>query len=273
MSKAWGLIERFSEDIDAGMDKAFFGFEGHLSREKVKKLRKASCKFVSEILPKDLEDKLHEMGVKDFTIHVREFEESDTDPLAIEIRYKSLVDKVPYLEPRILVEISSRSLRDPFENKDILSFIGEKYQGRPFADGAVNVPTVLPQRTFLEKLFLLHEEFQKPKERGPMRSHRMTRHLYDLSRMMDTEFGESAKKDETLYNIIVEHRKVYSRISWIDYSKHARQTLDFIPPESVMSEWEDDYKAMKESMFYGKTESFEDLIHKLKSLRDIFNSA
>lgn len=273
LSKAWGLIERFSEDIDVGMDKAFFGFEGHLSREKVKKLRKASCKFVSEILPKDLEDKLHEMGVKDFTIHVREFEESDTDPLAIEIRYKSLVDKVLYLEPRILVEISSRSLRDPFENKEILSFIGEKYQGRPFADGAVNVPTVLPQRTFLEKLFLLHEEFQKPKERGPMRSHRMTRHLYDLSRMMDTEFGESAKKDKTLYNTILEHRKVYSRISWIDYSKHARQTLDFIPPESVMSEWEDDYKAMKESMFYGKTESFEDLIHKLKGLRDVFNSA
>jgi len=52
LSKAWGLIERFSEDIDVGMDKAFFGFEGHLSREKVKKLRKASCKFVSEILPR-----------------------------------------------------------------------------------------------------------------------------------------------------------------------------------------------------------------------------
>ncbi|BDW93618.1 nucleotidyltransferase [Flagellimonas marinaquae] len=271
LSKAWGLIERFSEDIDLGMDKSFFGFVGQLSREKVKKLRKASCKFVSETLPKELEDKLNEMGVKDFTIHVREFEESDTDPLAIEIRYNSLVDKVPYLEPRILVEISSRSLRDPFEDKEVISFIGEMYRDLPFADQAVNIPTVLPQRTFLEKLFLLHEEFQKPEERGAMRSHRMTRHLYDISRMMDTEFGESAVTDHTLFSTIVEHRKVYARISWIDYSKHARETLDFIPPEKVLTEWDEDYKAMQESMFYGKTDSFEDLIHKLKGLQARIN--
>ena len=53
MSKAWRLIERFSEDIDLGMDKSFFEFEGDLSRKQVKRLRKASCKFVSEILPQD----------------------------------------------------------------------------------------------------------------------------------------------------------------------------------------------------------------------------
>ncbi|WP_421803914.1 nucleotidyl transferase AbiEii/AbiGii toxin family protein [Flagellimonas sp.] len=268
LSKAWGLIERFSEDIDLGMDKSYFGFKGTLSRKKVKKLRQASCKFVSETLPKDLEAKLHEMGVKDFTIHVRDFEESDTDPLAIEIRYKSLVEKDPYLEPRILVEISSRSLRDPFEVREVISFIGDRYKDQAFADKAVNIPTVLPQRTFLEKLFLLHEEFQKPKEKGPMRSHRMTRHLYDISRMMDTEIGESAIKDHTLYSTIVEHRQIYARISWIDYSKHARETLDFIPPKKVLAEWEEDYKAMQESMFYGKTETFEDLLHKLKGLRD-----
>lgn len=273
LSKAWRLIERFSEDIDVGMDKSFFGFEGNLNRTQVKNLRKVSCKFVSETFPKDLEDKLHEMGVKDFTIHVREFEESDTDPLAVEIRYKPLVEKAPYLEPRILVEISSRSLRDPFETKEVISFIGETYVGQLFADKVVKIPTVLPQRTFLEKLFLLHEEFQKPKEKGSMRSDRMTRHLYDISKMMDTEFGESAINDKELYNTIEEHRQVYARISWIDYSKHATETLNFIPPEKVLAEWEDDYKSMKESMFYGKTESFEDLIQKLEGLRNRFNNA
>lgn len=271
LSKAWGLIERFSEDIDLGIEKSFFGFRGELNRTQVQKLRKASCKFVSEIFPKDMGSKLHEMGVKDFSIHVVEFEESDTDPLAIEIRYHSLVEKISYIEPRILVEISSRSLRDPFENKEVISFIGETYLGKPFADKAYNVPTVLPTRTFLEKLFLLHEEFQKPKER-PIKSQRMTRHLYDISRLMDTKFGESALSDNNLYKTIIAHRKVYARISWIDYSKHAPQTLDFIPPDNVMSEWEHDYLAMDESMFYGETESFEDLINKLKELRKRFNT-
>jgi len=271
LSKAWGLIERFSEDIDLGIEKSFCGFQGELNRTQVQKLRKASCKFVSEKFPKDMESKLHEMGVKDFSIHVAEFEESDTDPLAVEIRYDSLVEKISYIDPRILVEISSRSLRDPFENREVISFIGKTYAGKPFADKAFNVPTVLPTRTFLEKLFLLHEEFQKPKER-PIKSHRMTRHLYDISRLMDTKFGESAVNDINLYKTIVEHRKVYARISWIDYSKHAPQTLDFIPPDNVMSEWEQDYLAMDESMFYDETESFEDLINKLKELRKRFNT-
>lgn len=270
LSKAWGLIERFSEDIDLAMDRSFFGFGGALNRTKVSHLRKASCKFASEIFPDELSKTLKEQGVKDFSIHIGAFEDSDTDPIAIEIRYDSLVERIEYLEPRILVEISSRSLRDPFENRDIVSFIGEKYQGQSFADKPIEVPTVLPTRTFLEKLFLLHEEFQKPKTR-PIFSKRMTRHLYDISKLMDTEFGEAALKDKKLYSEIVEHRSILTRISWMDYSAHARKTLDFIPPDRVMKEWKKDYEDMDESMFYGKTEPFEELIDKLKALRERIN--
>ena len=43
--------------------------------------------------------------------------------------------------------------------------IGEKYQGKAFADNNIVIPSVNPQRTFLEKIFLLHEEFQMPIEK------------------------------------------------------------------------------------------------------------
>ncbi len=272
LSKAWGLIERFSEDIDLAMDRSFFGFKGTLNRTQVSNLRKASCKFASEVFPAELAKTLDVQNVKDFSIHIGTFEDSDTDPIAIEIRYESLVERIEYLEPRILVEISSRSLRDPFENRDIISFIGEKYKGQPFADKSIAVPTVLPSRTFLEKLFLLHEEFQKPKKNKPILSKRMTRHLYDISKLMDTEFGEAALKDKKLYSDIVEHRSILTRISWMDYSTHAPKTLDFIPPSGgVMKEWESDYKDMQESMFYGETESFEELMNNLRALRDEVN--
>jgi len=33
LSKAWNLIERFSEDIDIAIDRVFFGFEGELKKE------------------------------------------------------------------------------------------------------------------------------------------------------------------------------------------------------------------------------------------------
>jgi hypothetical protein len=117
LSKAWGIIERFSEDIDLAIDRSFFGFKGELSRTQVKNLRKASCKYVAEKFHILLEKALLKIGVKEFELSVTEFEESDTDPLAIELRYKSLVEQQEYLQPRILIEISSRSLIEPYENK------------------------------------------------------------------------------------------------------------------------------------------------------------
>jgi hypothetical protein len=66
--------------------------------------------------------------------------------------------------------------------------IAENYPDTDFADDYFSVPTVIPQRTFLEKAFLLHEEFQKHPEK--IRIDRMTRHIYDLEKMMDTEYAK-----------------------------------------------------------------------------------
>ncbi|TYA89206.1 nucleotidyl transferase AbiEii/AbiGii toxin family protein [Seonamhaeicola marinus] len=271
LSKAWGIIERFSEDIDLAIDRSFFGFEGDLTRTQVKNLRKASCNYIDQEFHKLLEEALINNGVKEFELEVTDFEESDTDPLALELRYKSLVEEQEYLQPRILIEISSRSLIEPYENKSLSSLISQVYPEQDFIDEAIMVPTVMPTRTLIEKMFLLHEEFQKPKGRK-IRSERMTRHLYDISRLMDTEYLESAIHDKELYNTIIEHRSKLTKISWVDYALHEYKTLNFIPPEDVIKDYEKDYAAMQESMFYGATESFENLMEKLRTLNDLINS-
>ena len=270
LSKAWNIIERFSEDIDLAVDRSFFEFRGDLSRSQIKNLRKASCKYVNEKFGKLLYDALLEQGVKEFEIKVTEFEESDTDPLAIELRYNSLVEKQEYLHPRILIEISSRSLIEPFELRELKSLISTVYPDQKFIDTPIEIPTVLPSRTLLEKMFLLHEEFQKPQDRK-IRSARMTRHLYDISRLMETPYLDQALKDKDLYSTIVQHRSKLTKISWVDYSKHDYRTLKFIPPEDVLEEYKKDYSAMEESMFYGETELFEDLIEKLSLLNKRVN--
>jgi predicted nucleotidyltransferase component of viral defense system len=40
LSKAWKLINRFSEDIDLAIDKEYFGFTGELGKSQRDKLRK-----------------------------------------------------------------------------------------------------------------------------------------------------------------------------------------------------------------------------------------
>lgn len=48
LSKAWNIINRFSEDIDLALNREFLGFEGGLiNKSQVKKLRKKSFEFVT----------------------------------------------------------------------------------------------------------------------------------------------------------------------------------------------------------------------------------
>jgi predicted nucleotidyltransferase component of viral defense system len=49
LSKAWNLIDRFSEDVDLAIDRKFLGFEGELSKKQITALRKAANFYVSEI--------------------------------------------------------------------------------------------------------------------------------------------------------------------------------------------------------------------------------
>ncbi|MCD4664243.1 MAG: nucleotidyl transferase AbiEii/AbiGii toxin family protein [Bacteroidales bacterium] len=62
LSKAWKLIDRFSEDIDLAADRSFFGFEGNLSRSKITKLRKASNEYISKSLFPEIKLKFEEKG-------------------------------------------------------------------------------------------------------------------------------------------------------------------------------------------------------------------
>lgn len=131
------------------------------------------------------------------------------------------------------------------------------------------LPVVLPKRTFLEKAFLLHEEFQKPTNK--IRSERLSRHLYDLEKLMDTEHGKDAIKDKDLYQSIIKHREMFNKVSGIDYANHNHDKINFIPPVGVHAEWEKDYKSMQENMIYGEPLEYNKLIERLNILKSRFH--
>ncbi len=264
LSKGWNLIERFSEDIDLAIDRSFLGFEGDLSKTQVRKLRKVSCAFIEVEFLKVLADKIKELEIPDVELSVQSFKDSDTDPLVIEWNYPALTEQNEYLRPRVLIEIGSRSLMEPVEPREIRSLVGQQYSAQAFADKSFNVQTVLPKRTFLEKIFLLHEEFQKPAEH--IRVDRLSRHLYDIEKLMDTDHGQQALEDQSLYDAIVTHRQVFNPVRGIDYANHSKNKLNFIPPETVIKAWEKDYQTMQESMIYGESLKFEKLIERLEEL-------
>lgn len=269
LSKAWNLIDRFSEDIDLALDRTFFNFAEEMNPSQVSKLRKESLKYISSNLVPSLQKTFEDNGLTNVELKLNETTTTDQDPSTIEIIYPGLVEKFEYLKPRVLIEIGCRSLREPFTKKEICSFVGEQLKEKEFADLPIIIPTVNPERTFLEKIFLLHEEFQKSPEK--IKVNRMSRHLYDIEKLMETEFCQKALDDKDLYNQIVEHRKTITPIRKLDYSKHSHNQINFVPPEQSINAWKEDYEIMQGSMIYAESIPFQDLIERIRDLNTRIN--
>ena len=67
--------------------------------------------------------------------------------------------------PVVKIEVSGRSMSEPIEDVLIDSLIDSAVPGAVFAEPKFSVRAVMAKRTFLEKIFLLHEEFAKAKDR------------------------------------------------------------------------------------------------------------
>ena len=269
LSKSWNIIDRFSEDIDLALDRSYLGFEQDLSKTQVRKLRKESFRFISEEFYPALAKLFMESGFDDAAVKLREPKSSDQDPLIIEIYYPVVTKQSAYVEPRVLVELGSRSLREPNTQCKITSLVSEFFPDKEFADSPITITTVNPERTFLEKIFLLHEEFQKPIDK--IRINRMSRHLYDIERLMRTDFYNIVLINKDLYQDIVNHRKSITAIRGIDYSQHQPNTINLIPPEERIDEWESDYAEMCETMIYGEKLSFKELMSRISLLNKQIN--
>lgn len=247
LSKGWDLIERFSEDIDLAIDRKFFGFEGVISKTQIRKLRKQSCEFISSEFLKGLTQLLTDWGaIAECELFAQPVTDSDKDPQVIEIHYNSVVDTSEYLPQRVLIEVSSRSLMEPTEIREINSILNINFPKLSFASDPFLIPTVLPQRTFLEKIFLLHEEFSQETEK--IRIGRLSRHLYDLVRLMDTEHGVAAIQDRELYKNIVAHREKFNPLRGLDYGNHSPDKIKIIPNDTVIKDYENDYNEMTKFM-------------------------
>lgn len=263
LSKAFSLIERFSEDIDLGIDRKHLGFEGDLSKGQIRKLRRACHTYVSKELAEILKSQLTKHGVDDswYEIIVENTQVSDQDPETIKVNYKSLYEEVSYLPPRVLIEVSARSLIDPNQEVGIQSWVDQHYPDAPFSDPAFSVNATDPQKTFLEKLILLHEEFQKPAEK--IRHLRMSRHFYDLGQILNTEFGKSALVNQELFESIIAHRKVMTPMKTTNYDELTLKTLSIVPPEDHLDNYKADYKEMQGSMIHGETIEFDALLNEI----------
>jgi len=228
---------------------------------------------VREHLQFDLKEQMLKDGIDTEQFNVR-VNITPVTTIALEViwvEYRPATETIAYIPPVVKIEVSGRSMAEPIAEVAIESLIDKAVPQAKFHEPKFNVRAVLAKRTFLEKIFLLHEEFAK--DAGQIRVDRMSRHLYDVNRIMQTPIAEEALSDNDLYNTVIEHRRTFIGLKGFGYNTLAKPTLKIIPPESVYAAWKKDYETMQQEMIYVESVPFDQIISDLKMLNDKINNS
>ena len=265
LSKSWNLLNRFSEDIDIVIDKTLFGIKDdeQIGRSQRGKLRKNAHNFILETVTPQLNERMLALGIPEgtFKIYADQSTSSDQDPTVLLLDYRALTEfRNNYTKPQVKIEIGVRALMEPSEKKPIRSLLAQHLNIVEFAE----INTVLPQRAFWEKVFLLHELFRQPLVQ--MDITRMSRHWYDLHQLINGGFAVLAMQDKSLFEAIRSHRKIFTKVAGIDYDKLTPKLFVLIPPDDKANDWQNDYAKMVESYIYRDAPTLQDLtasVHKI----------
>lgn len=276
LSKGWNLINRFSEDLDIALSPEAFGMEyrSKPSKDYRSRVKKEGCQYTSTIIKAALQEKLQSFNL--YAEHIQLKEKlipptfPDTDPQEISISYRSLFEPLEYIEPRVKVEFSVRSLKEPFESIKIQSILWQQFPQNAYKENAFSIIAATPHKTFIEKMFLLHEKFITRKVAN-MNLERQSRHLYDLVQLSENDFHHRAMADMELYHTIVEHRRHWIKLKGVNYNSLLPATLSFIPPDNMIDHFRKDYDKMTGTLLYGKTKNFNELIKELKEINHQVN--
>lgn len=283
LSKGWGIIDRFSEDIDLALGRDFFLNERHLlcakctSNTQIHKFRENAQDYLFGEFKDELKKQLAELGLEVTVLAENEVEDKngelqktdhDKDPSVLFVQYPSLYNSdAPYAVPTIKIEISVLSMDEPYEMKRISSLVEQVYKDMDVDNDIVHtIKTVSPARTFLEKAFLLCEEYQKKEPR----TYRMSRHFYDLEKLSHTDYMNKALSDSRLYYDIVAHRKKFYHVGYVDYDKELPSAITIVPSEELIPQYKKDYNDLCSSFIYGESLEFADLIKFLETLQEQF---
>lgn len=269
LSKCFGLIERFSEDIDLILDWRLLGYAkdepwGDRSRTKQDKFNK-EANARTEVFLKDtflprLRDDFHALLNAEFSLFIDE-----ADPQTVCFAYPRLFGDASIL-PVVHMEIGALAAWTPVQDAIVASYAAQQYP-QVFGQPSTHILTVAPERTFWEKATILHKEAFRINGRLPSR---YSRHYYDLYCMANAPVKASALSDLELLERVVRFKDRFYPAGPAHYELARPGTLRLLPPEDCMPILREDYEHMK-NMIFGNRPEFDKLMANIKQLEREIN--
>ena len=279
LSKAWKLIRRFSEDIDLIVDKEALGFGGDAAPDKaasnkqrkarLEALMAASRQWVQGSLQPALATRIA-TALGDDAACKLEVDPDMPDGQCLLLHYPSAFEnEAGYIKPVVKIELGARSDDWPNSECPIQPYLAERFP-QLMPEGPFSVRVLAAERTFWEKACLLHEETFRPHDKP--RKLRMARHYYDLWCLLRAGVGERALANTALFQRVAEHREIFFRYAWVDYSTHKPGTFRLSPPSDHLANWRSDYQAMLGPMFFGEVPDFDEIMKAVSEFEKTFNA-
>ena len=270
LSKCFGLINRFSEDIDLILDWRLLGYrkdEPWQERSKTKQdafnkeaNERAEIFLAEQFLPAFTSD------VSDIIGKAANAEIEKNDLQTISFHYPKLFSAEAIM-PSIRLEIGALAAWTPAVEKTISPYIYEYY---PLLSQATStlVATSSAERTFWEKATILHHESNRPESSDmPMR---YSRHYYDLFCIANSEYKKTALNQLNLLQRVIEFKMKFYPRAWAKYNEALPDSIKLVPPNFRLNALRNDYGSMAE-MLFGKYPSFDDLMGVIGDLETEIN--
>lgn len=276
LSKAYQVIDRFSEDVDLTFDiRALIpdlleGREDAMpatsseERRWSKRVRQALPEWVAGTIQPILQQAIDREGIN-AGLRI------DGDKLFID--YPHLAQGTGYVSPSVMLEFGARSTGEPASPRDIVCDAASVIEG-------VEFPTACPrvmhaERTFWEKATAIHVFCLQSRMRGD----RFSRHWHDVARLDDAGIAAVAIEDRALATAVARHKTMFfaekaADATWIDYGAATSGHLQLVPGGDALKALADDYRRMIEDGLLASTpEPFGDLMDRCADIARKANAA
>lgn len=279
MSKVFGVIDRFSEDIDlclvpefVGADAA--GFDALTSRVKrdaaVLEMQRLCADKVQQVFWPVLEgaiiDALGKAPAGKWLYY--ELDVDAKSPI-LYFRYPTSQDHgFDYVRREVKLELGTLTDQQPTGRYPVAPLIAGVFAPL-FSDWKCEVVALELQRTFWEKATILHSEYHRPPD-SPTPD-RYARHYFDMVRLLAHADASQFLADKAQCERVVDWKsRVFAR-GWARYDLACHGTFRLVPPMARQADLARDYATMR-PMFMTEPPSFDVLLRELGNAENAINS-
>ena len=277
LSKVWGVIDRFSEDVDLSFNRSDLGFgddadpaRAPSTKKRDRQLERLSVACAAMIrdqfvprLKEAFPNALGTVAGDNWQIEI-----DPDDEQSVLFHYPTTAsggsgDEAAYLRTVVKLELGARSEHWPSEEAEIRPFAAEDFPSA-FRSPTGRVKVVSAERTFWEKVTILHSWYHAAPDR-PLRD-RQSRHYYDVFKLFQSPLGKKAVNDLGLLQSVALHKSVFFASAWARYDQAVPGTLRLAPPDFRLPELERDYSFMRNEMIFGNAPSLAEIVDVLREI-------